>query len=98
MGLALGVGIHEIGGLAYSSSSSSPSSSESVFLIFLERGFFEDVGRVRFLAGDVDVGGEERFRRGGEDSFVSSSSSPASMRSSSSRDILADFLEGFPGV
>lgn len=53
---------------------------------------------MRFLAGDVDVGGEERFRRGGEDSFVSSSSSPASMRSSSSRDILADFLESFPGV
>lgn len=50
------------------------------------------VGLERFLAGEVDVGGGERLRRGGEVGFVSSSSSPASMRSSSSRDISGDGL------
>lgn len=42
------------------------------------------------MAGEAEVGGDERLRRGGEVGFVSSSSSPASMRSSSSRDIVRD--------
>lgn len=46
------------------------------------------VGLDRFFAGDAEVGGDERLRRGGDEIFVSSSSSPASIRSSSSRDIV----------
>lgn len=62
----------------------SPSSSESSRLVFFFEGFLA-AGLERFLAGEAEVGGEERLRRGGEVGFVSSSSSPASIRSSSSR-------------
>lgn len=59
------------------------SSSESSRLVFFFEGFLT-TGLERFLAGEAEVGGEERLRRGGEVDFVSSSS-PASIRSSSSR-------------
>lgn len=65
------------------------SSSESSRLVFFLEGFLA-AGLERFLAGEAEVGGDERLRRGGEVGFVSSSSSPASMRSSSSRDIAGD--------
>lgn len=60
------------------------SSSESSRLVFFFEGFLT-TGLERFLAGEAEVGGEERLRREGEVGFVSSSSSPASIRSSSSR-------------